>query len=69
MFRMMLFAFCAGTLFAVIWVPLGVAVFFFVLAIEFIAEISGALTLVCPYCGKRVKMGAHACHHCGRYVN
>jgi hypothetical protein len=24
--------------------------------------------LTCPYCKKRVKLGAKACHHCGREV-
>ena len=24
--------------------------------------------LYCPFCKKRVKMGAQACHHCGRNV-
>lgn len=28
----------------------------------------GTLVLKCPYCGKRVKIGAQVCHHCGRTV-
>ena len=28
----------------------------------------GRLVLSCPYCGKRVKVGASHCHHCGRQV-
>lgn len=26
------------------------------------------VVLYCPFCGKRVKMGADSCHHCGRAV-
>jgi hypothetical protein len=26
------------------------------------------VVLYCPFCGKRVKMGADSCHHCGRRV-
>lgn len=30
--------------------------------------LTGASALRCPYCRKRVKLGASACHHCGREV-
>lgn len=30
--------------------------------------LAGTSTLRCPYCRKRVKLGATACHHCGRTV-
>jgi hypothetical protein len=29
---------------------------------------SGRTALKCPYCRKRVKLGATVCHHCGRAV-
>lgn len=28
----------------------------------------GRLVLTCPYCFKRVKIGAQTCHHCGQVV-
>lgn len=28
----------------------------------------GKLVLTCPYCFKRVKIGAQTCHHCGQVV-
>lgn len=30
--------------------------------------LAGTSALKCPYCNKRVKLGAVACHHCGRTV-
>lgn len=30
--------------------------------------LAGTSALRCPYCRKRVKLGAAACHHCGRTV-
>ncbi len=32
------------------------------------AVFGGGMVLNCPYCGKGVKFGATACHHCGRTV-
>jgi hypothetical protein len=29
---------------------------------------SGRTALKCPFCRKRVKLGATVCHHCGRAV-
>lgn len=29
---------------------------------------AGTSALKCPYCRKRVKLGAAVCHHCGRAV-
>jgi len=37
-----------------------------VIAIAPIAR--GASALRCPFCRKRVKLGAVSCHHCGRLV-
>lgn len=30
--------------------------------------LAGTTALKCPHCRKRVKLGASACHHCGRAV-
>ena len=30
--------------------------------------LNGTSALKCPYCRKRVKLGATVCHHCGRSV-
>lgn len=30
---------------------------------------SPTTVLVCPWCKKRVKVGARVCHHCGRVVS
>ena len=30
--------------------------------------LNGRSALKCPYCRKRVKLGASVCHHCGRAV-
>lgn len=30
--------------------------------------LTGVSALRCPYCRKRVKLGATVCHHCGRPV-
>jgi len=30
--------------------------------------LAGTSALKCPYCRKRVKLGATHCHHCGRAV-
>ena len=53
-----------------IWEPLAAPV---VIIVIFSVWILGVLfsnngPLKCPYCGKRVKIGADACHHCGRIV-
>ena len=44
----------------IILVPLAVLAVF--------AYTVGGNRLRCPSCRKRVKIGAHACHHCGRDV-
>lgn len=31
--------------------------------------LAGSSVLRCPFCRKRVKLGASACHHCGRTVS
>jgi len=55
--------------FSLLWKPLGAVVFFAVFAALWLARASDPTTvLYCPYCAKRVKIGARACHHCGRSV-
>jgi hypothetical protein len=39
-----------------------------VVAVAVVNVLSGRTLLRCPYCRKRVKLGAAACHHCGRVV-
>jgi hypothetical protein len=64
--RLVLFVLFASAILAAllnisVWfffIPLGG---FFVYAYTF-----GGLKLRCPYCRKRIKLGARACHHCGR---
>lgn len=67
MFRVV-FAALLGALF-VGWIfNSSAAVFpaFVVLAI--VIGLANAGKLKCPYCRKRVKLGASVCHHCGRDV-
>lgn len=42
--------------------------FFGVLGLIVLGMFSGGIVLKCPYCHKRVKIGATTCHHCGRTV-
>jgi DNA-directed RNA polymerase subunit RPC12/RpoP len=42
--------------------------FFGALGVYVFALLSGRMKLRCPYCHKRVKLGAGTCHHCGRDV-
>jgi len=59
---------------AAVHVPsVGVSVIFFVvLGFMFFgglfAVARGESSFSCPHCGKMVKLGAAACHHCGRSV-
>ena len=49
----------------------GVSIWVFLIpiaALAVIAYTAGGLRLRCPACRKRVKLGATACHHCGRDV-
>ncbi len=58
----------AGPLY--LWEPLGGVIFVLVFVLSYGAFIIGGdgVMLYCPYCRKRVKAGARACHHCGRDV-
>lgn len=52
-----------------IWSPLAGPVF--VIALVLILGgyvLSPSTAAVCPYCRKRVKLGASTCHHCGQTV-
>jgi ABC-type Fe3+-siderophore transport system permease subunit len=42
--------------------------FFGALALIAVPLLTGQSALRCPACRKRVKLGAAACHHCGRTV-
>jgi uncharacterized membrane protein len=52
-----------------VWRPLVGPVFFLVFAaVMVLAMFNDRNILYCPYCRKRVKMGATTCHHCGQNV-
>lgn len=54
---------------SLLWPPLGAVVFFGAFAVlVIVGAMNPELVLYCPYCKKRVKAGASACHHCGRAV-
>lgn len=68
MIRLFVFVVIGAAVFAAIlhvpfWLVAGVLVVFVAAAAA-----SGRLVLRCPACRKRVKLGATACHHCGRSV-
>jgi hypothetical protein len=53
-----------------VWEPLGVPVGLTVLvATWLLLALSPTTVLFCPFCRKRVKLGASHCHHCGRAVS
>lgn len=72
MFRLILFALMPVFVVAIVWpdapswllqgMLVGMA------ALIALAWFRGTLILKCPYCGKRVKIGYSACHHCGRQL-
>jgi len=72
-FRVVLVALVPAALLAglgdAIWRPLGpvVGVVGWLVIYVLLAAATGTV-LYCPHCRKRVKMGAAACHHCGRTV-
>jgi hypothetical protein len=58
-----------GALLSAIAKPLGVVGFFVVAGgIYILAALNPENVLYCPYCRKRVKIGATTCHHCGQRV-
>lgn len=64
--RVWLLAIVGGAILGALTTPaLSVPAFIVILAL---AVLNRNLVLYCPYCRKRVKMGATSCHHCGRQV-
>jgi hypothetical protein len=51
-----------------VWKPLGYVAGILLLVLCLAWLVSPENVLYCPYCKKRVKVGASACHHCGRSV-
>lgn len=43
--------------------------FFGTIAVFVIPLLTGDAKLKCPACRKRIKLGASACHHCGRSIS
>lgn len=69
MFRSIILAVIGAALVA--WIPvvgevLAVIVFLIVFGAGLLVESEGGFR--CPYCGKGLRIGASACHHCGRLV-
>jgi hypothetical protein len=62
-------ALIAATLLSMVSETLGVWLFWPIWILLLLAAMfNDDLVLYCPYCRKRVKMGADSCHHCGRPV-
>lgn len=55
-------------LLSLLWGPLGYTFWAWLAFLMFGALFAPGFKVRCPYCEKRVKMGARACHHCGRLV-
>jgi FtsH-binding integral membrane protein len=75
LFSLRLFYVCAASsltvgivLAALIWEPLAYLAVPLFFALWLGLSISPTTVAYCPYCSKRVKLGASACHHCGRAV-
>ena len=70
MIRIFLSALVLPILLAIVWhgVPPWVLILAFLLGLAGAAAplLRGQSSLKCPYCRKRVKLGATVCHHCGR---
>lgn len=58
--RKFFLALLVGALPYALWPPLGLAVFFVVLALLLLVPGN------CPFCGKMVRLGFNTCSHCGR---
>lgn len=57
-----------AALMGAVWRPLSYA-FWVLWPVALLATIfNDDQELKCPWCSKRVKLGAAACHHCGRIV-
>ncbi|MFI6326613.1 hypothetical protein ACIBG8_54455 [Nonomuraea sp. NPDC050556] len=55
-------------LLSLLWGPLGYTFWLWLALVIFGVTVNPEFKTRCPYCEKRVKMGAKACHHCGRLV-
>jgi hypothetical protein len=58
----------AAILPALLWPPLGTVAFVLAFGWVMYFQVTQGTPLRCPFCRKRVKIGATACHHCGRAV-
>jgi hypothetical protein len=56
----------AAILPALLWPPLGTVAFILGAGWTIYFQVAHGNPLYCPACKKRVKIGATACHHCGR---
>lgn len=69
MIRVGFFVFCGAVLFVAVT---GLNPWLFIIPVGLLAVAAytvGGLKLRCPSCGKRIKVGYDACHHCGRSVS
>jgi ribosomal protein S27AE len=57
-----------GFLLSLLWGPLVWAIWPVYALLVLASVFNDDNVLYCPFCKKRVKMGAQACHHCGRSV-
>lgn len=68
MMRLFFLALVAAAVFAAI-LHISIWIIFIPLALFLAyAFTAGGLKLRCPACQKRIKIGATACHHCGRSI-
>lgn len=51
-----------------IWQPLAYVFIPLFVVLWLVMLVDPATVAYCPHCSKRVKIGATACHHCGRDV-
>lgn len=61
-------AIVAGVIASLLWTPLAYLAIPVFLVVWGLAIVNDDNVLRCPYCAKRVKLGASTCHHCGRTV-
>ena len=70
-FRLILLGAVAGVVVGapiggLVWAPLFWIVGIPVFLVVWLGLANGPIATSCPYCRKRVKLGATVCHHCGR---
>lgn len=61
-------AFIVAIVVGLVWPPLAYIGFAVWAVLWALLVMSPSTVAACPFCGKRVKMGASVCHHCGRHV-